>query len=88
MNQIVSSAHQVEIYVHRHCANCAYAAEIAELIRRDYPAIAMRVVDLAETNEPAPEAVFATPTYLLDGRVWFLGNPSPQQVHACLRELE
>jgi hypothetical protein len=36
----------------------------------------LRVVDLADPQEPVPEIVFATPTYVLDGRVWSLGNTS------------
>jgi hypothetical protein len=46
------------------------------------------LIDLADAQEPIPEAVFATPTYLLDGRLWFLGNPSPDQVRARLSSLE
>ena len=80
--------HQVDIYVSQYCANCAYAAEIALLIQRDFPAVAVRLIDLANLQEAAPDNVFATPTYLLDGRLWSLGNPSPQQVHELLSKLE
>ncbi|MFN3333366.1 MAG: hypothetical protein ACK47M_12725 [Caldilinea sp.] len=47
----------------------------------------LRVVDLAVPGEVIPEIVFATPTYLLDGRVWSLGNPSPEQVRNTLNRL-
>ena len=80
--------HHVDIYVSQYCANCAYAAEIATLIRRDFPAVAVRLIDLASLQAAAPDNVFATPTYLLDGRLWSLGNPSPQQVHELLSKLE
>ncbi len=83
-----SSTHQVSIYVVAHCSNCDYAATVADQIRGEYPHIAVALIDLADAQEPIPEAVFATPTYLLDGRLWFLGNPSPDQVRARLSSLE
>ena len=36
----------------------------------------------------APDNVFATPTYLLDGQRWSLGNPSSQQVRDLLGKLK
>jgi hypothetical protein len=78
---------EVTIYVTQHCPICAYASEVAENIRHDFPQVELRIIDLATTSEPIPEAVFATPTYLLNGRVWSLGNPSPQQVTTTLHQL-
>ncbi len=80
----VKSMHRMDIYVNNHCANCAYAWEIADLIRSEYPHVRVTMVDLADPQEPVPESVFATPTYLLDGQVWSLGNPSPHQVRETL----
>jgi len=80
--------HEVAIYVAEHCTLCAYAHEIAELIRREFPAVTVRLVDLEQADEPIPESVFATPTYLLDGRRWSLGNPSPADVIDTLSKLE
>lgn len=82
------SDHRVAIYVLPGCGNCAYAWEIAALIQREYPRVEVAVVDLASPTEPVPDAVFATPTYLLDGRLWSLGNPSPAQVRERLDQLE
>lgn len=75
---------QVEIYVAAHCVACAYTYEVAATIRDEFPAIDLRIVDLAQTSEAIPDAVFATPTYLLDGRLWSLGNPSPDDVRERL----
>ena len=80
--------HRIDIYVSRYCGNCAHAPEVAELIRREYPAIPVHLIDLAEPQAVAPDNVFATPTYLLDGQRWSLGNPSPQQVRDLLGKLE
>lgn len=77
----------VEIFVAEHCFVCDYAYEVADTIRRNFPTVDLRVIDIQKTTQPIPERVFATPTYLLNGRVWSLGNPSPQQVQETLTEL-
>jgi len=79
-----SQAVQVEIYVAEHCVICEYAYEVADSIRTDFPDVDLRIIDLSQTSEAIPDAVFATPTYLLNGRLWSLGNPSPQDVQERL----
>lgn len=71
------------IYVSEHCSVCLYALEVAERIRSLYPNVAIDVIDVADAPEAVPEAVFATPTYLLNGRVWSLGNPSEEMIRAA-----
>ncbi|MEZ4710742.1 MAG: hypothetical protein R3A44_26325 [Caldilineaceae bacterium] len=78
---------RVEIYVAGHCPICAYAYEIADFISEHFPTVTLRVINIETTREPIPEAVFATPTYMLNDRVWSLGNPSPVQVREKLRDL-
>jgi 2-methylcitrate dehydratase PrpD len=68
------------IYVASHCPTCAYAHEVADLIRQLFPQVALRLVDIEHPGGEIPEIVFATPTYLLNGRIWSLGNPSLRQV--------
>lgn len=77
----------VDIYVAEHCFVCDYSYEIAEMIKRDFPQVHVRIVNLSNTREQVPDSVFATPTYLLNGQVWSLGNPSPQQVTEKLQSL-
>lgn len=84
----VAATHTVVIYVSDHCANCEYAREVAAFIRTEYPWVHLRMVDLATPEEVIPDSVFATPTYLLDDRVWWLGNPSLRQVRETLDHLE
>jgi hypothetical protein len=71
---------RLDIYVMEHCDNCRYAVEMAAWIAQQYPKVVVQVIYLEHTTAPIPESVFATPTYLLDGRVWSLGNPSHAQV--------
>ncbi len=75
----------VEIYVADHCHVCAYTAEIAQYIQSNFPRVAVQIINLFDTAQEIPEAVFATPTYLLNGALWSLGNPSLQDVQARLR---
>ena len=77
----------VEIFISEHCMICAYAEEVAAIIRRDFPTVKLHVIDIHKTTAPIPERVFATPTYLLNGRVWSLGNPSLEQVAETLGAL-
>lgn len=75
------------IYVSRHCEVCRYAYEVAGEIRSRFPHVRVTLVDLETTPEAVPEAVFATPTYLLNGRVWSLGNPSPEKIQTTFQAL-
>lgn len=77
----------VEIYVSENCFVCEYTHEVAATIRREFPTVKVQVIDIHRTTVPIPEQVFATPTYLLNGKVWSLGNPSPEKVTQTLSEL-
>lgn len=78
---------ELVIYVAQHCEVCRYAHEVAADIQARYPSVDLRMVDMATTTEAIPESVFATPTYLLNGRVWSLGNPSQTMVTETFNEL-
>lgn len=71
---------ELEIYVASHCPICEYALEVSEMIRQRFPAVNVHLKRIDEVGVSLPETVFATPTYLLNGRVWSLGNPSLQQI--------
>ena len=76
----------VRIYVAPHCANCEYSYKVAGVIQRDFPEVNLRIINMSEPEEEVPEVVFATPTYLLNGKVWSLGNPSMEQVQETLSQ--
>ena len=84
---------RLEIYVADHCDNCAEALRLAELAR-PLPGVDVHVVNLDTTTDPVPTRVVAVPTYVLDGRVASLGNPSREdllrllgQVHKVCEEV-
>ena len=66
----------LEIYVGPACFASETARGLAAAVRaRARPGLEVRLVDLGEPGAVRPSAVFAVPTYLLDGRVISLGNP-------------
>jgi hypothetical protein len=71
------SAHRIlDIYVAPDCVGCQTAQHLAATVRAlALPGVEVRLIDLTEWRAARPEAVFAVPTYLLDGRVLSLGNP-------------
>lgn len=75
----------LEIYIEPGCATCDLAIEIAAAVRERLPQVEVRLVDMTEPGVEIPEQVFAVPTYLVDGRVYSLGNP---KLAKLLGELE
>ena len=71
----------LRIYVAPHCAGCRTALELAEAARRARPNHAIQVINLSDhTDEPLPQEVIGTPTYLLDNEVISLGNPELEEL--------
>lgn len=73
----------IEIYVATHCLMSDYTYEVIDTIHREFPHVEVQVINIDQAVE-VPSNVFATPTYLVDGRLWSLGNPSLEQVRALL----
>jgi hypothetical protein len=72
----VSIRRILEIYVAPNCFGCETARDVARMVRAlGWPDLEVRVLDLSEPGVSPPPAVFAVPTYVLDGRVISLGNP-------------
>ena len=79
------AARTLEVYVGRHCLNCADALRLAEEAAARFPHLVVRLIDLEREATPPPEGVVAVPTYVFDGRVVALGNPDPEELFARLR---
>jgi hypothetical protein len=78
----------LDIYIGSHCDNCQEALSLAALAR-GMAGVEVTVIDLdasdAEQAVPqVPPTVFAVPTYLLDGQLLSLGNPSREAFLAAL----
>ncbi len=74
----------LRIYVARHCESCAEALSLAEEVRRKYTTITVEVVDLDAEGGHNPDDVFSVPTYVLNGKIISLGNPSPVELEMRL----
>lgn len=65
---------QLDIVVSPHCLGRDEAHLIARWIQRLFPDLTVNIIEI-DDRHPPPDAVVATPTYLLDGWVASLGNP-------------
>jgi len=70
----------LKIFITEHCPGCVEARRIAAEVVQNYPHLGVEVIDLEAPEVSVPEAVFATPTYMLNDRIVSLGNPSPAEV--------
>jgi len=66
--------HTLTVYISDDCWSCEETNRILDEIAPRFPALAVELVNTQQ--EPMPEGVFAVPTYLLDGKIISLGNPS------------
>ena len=73
----------LDVYVSHDCAHCEFSRELAARAAQAFPSARVQVLELSYFTE-LPEDVFATPTYLLNGKVVFLGNPDEQELFALL----
>lgn len=69
-----SEAVELQVYVEAGCAPCKRAMQLAEEVEQDYAGLSVRVIDVATSASP-PDNVFAVPTFLINGKVFSLGNP-------------
>ncbi len=79
---------RLSVLVSAGCPGCVRARYLVEEVRARHPDLETRVVDLdKEGSGPLPRAVVGTPTWLLDGRTRWLGNPSLDEVTRALTDL-
>ncbi len=70
----------LKIFVIEDCPGCVEARRIAAWVAQNYANLKVEIIDLNAPEVVVPEAVFATPTYMLNNRIVSLGNPSPAEV--------
>ncbi len=91
MLKAMSENHTVElqVYIEAGCAQCERAVRLAQEVDDDYSQLAVRLIDIGD-EAPRPDDVFAVPTFMLNGRVFSLGNPRQshlrQEIEALLRK--
>ena len=65
----------LEVYVAKHCFGCDEALKLATEISQSLPHLQVKVKNLDEMTEGDLPEIIATPSYFLNGRRLFLGNP-------------
>ncbi len=73
----------LHIYVTDDCWSCRETGRIVADVAPYFPEAA---IDLRPLDAAAPDDVFAVPTYVLNGRVIFLGNPTREELSQKLAE--
>jgi hypothetical protein len=79
------SSMRLEIFIASHCDNCQEARHIAETAR-SVEGLEVCGINLDSAPLPASPSIVAVPTYVLEGRVVSLGNPSREAFLAMLRQ--
>ncbi|MDK3256731.1 glutaredoxin family protein [Blastococcus capsensis] len=72
----------LQVYVAGGCGSCRRAEELVAQLLLRHPGAAVEVVDLSRSpaGRTLPAGLVGTPTYTVDGRVRWLGNPSPEEL--------
>lgn len=70
---------KLDVYISPDCWSCQETPRIIADVTALLPNVAVEIINIAEMNNP-PEAIFAVPTYLINGRVVSLGNPTPEEL--------
>jgi alkyl hydroperoxide reductase subunit AhpF len=68
----------LDIYISDDCWSCEESVRIVNDVAPFFPDITIKLLNLQDNV--APEEVFAVPTYVLNGKVIFLGNPTRKQL--------
>ena len=73
---------KLEIYVTDDCWSCEESRRLAAQVRASVTDVEVELVDLDSGRRPS--YVFAAPTYVLNGKVIFLGNPRWEELRQKL----
>ena len=69
---------QLNVYVSEDCWSCTETREIVSEMRVQFPDVEISLYDT--DADLWPNDIFAVPTYMLDGRIISLGNPTRQHL--------
>jgi hypothetical protein len=69
---------KLDVYVRDECWACEESRRIVADVAPQFPEVAIKLRDINNGN--VPSKVFATPTYVLDDRVIYMGNPTREEL--------
>ena len=76
------------IYTATHCPVYSRTWNLVARLHQHHPRIPMQVINLDDPNIEWPSFVIGTPTYVWNGRVIFLGNPSETDLISHLSRIQ
>jgi hypothetical protein len=76
---------KLDVYISDECWVCDETRRIVADIRPKFPDLDVELRDIQDNR--CPSTVFATPTYVLDGRTIFLGNPTREELAQKLADI-
>ena len=76
----------LQVYVGAHCWQCREARALTEEMSREFPTLDAQVFDLDQPGAERPAAVFAVPTFMLNGKIVSLGTPFRQDLARDIRQ--
>ncbi|MBI2845925.1 MAG: hypothetical protein HYX86_05205 [Chloroflexi bacterium] len=77
---------KLQIVVEPRCAFCPQAITLGQQAKSHFPDLEVEILDLAQQGTQRPEQVVAVPTFLLNGEVISLGNPSALRLFQKIEE--
>lgn len=66
---------ELKIFMDGACPVCAEARRLADIAQEKLPQLQVALIDVTVDGIPLPKQVFAVPTYMLNGKTLWLGNP-------------
>ncbi len=78
----------LDIYVWRHCFGCDEAFRLAREIDQSLSHLQVEVRILDDISGHDIPEIIATPSYFLNGRLLFLGNPRLEELAAKITSLD
>ena len=70
----------LKVYVAKHCFGCDEATKLVGEIGRSLPGLQVIMIVIDDVDEADLPDIPATPSYFLDGRLLFLGNPRLEEL--------
>ncbi len=73
----------LQVVVSGTCIGCVEALRLLRELHEQLPDLQTDLLDLDVAPERRPDAVVAVPSYLIDSKLTFTGNPTLDQLLAC-----
>ena len=70
---------KLDVYISANCWTCQETERIVADVTAQLPHVAAKLIDMTAAPN-RPEDVFAVPTYVINGRVFSLGNPTREEL--------